>query len=270
MTHIHSFFHRLAHDEASNHTTGERVTCTVRVDNVSSIDLRRRVRNGGRLALHCPDGRLCSMCNKDCARLRHLGWRVGNLLRDGTEIVRFHARCLSPGLSFRLVADHKLGIRHHLIYLRLEELRNEGSRQVEGEWLARFFGMLRNDQSTFHTVRKEEATNVEELGCLNSRLGFLRVQMRFVKLLSSAKVCAKRAVMACNHHSARACWRVIHDLVDRLQTFTLIRSTQLLSKIIVADTSKIRSRSLGQGVLRAASCVLSSTTSDVRHLVVFD
>ena len=62
VTHIHSFFHRLAHDEASNHTAGKRITSTVRVDNVSSINLRRRVRNDGRLALHCPDGRLCSMC----------------------------------------------------------------------------------------------------------------------------------------------------------------------------------------------------------------
>lgn len=267
---IDRLLNRLAENENGDHTTGKRITSAVGVDDLLSRNLGGRVRVHLRIALYRADSRLGTVGDKHGAGHRNLAGRVGNRLRDLAQVLGLQTRGLSPALGLGLVADHELSVRKHLVDLALEELRDERCREVERERTAGILGLLGDDYGALHTVGEEEAANVEELGRVDRCLGVGRLEVRLVELLSGTKVSAQRAVVACDHDSTRASRGSLSHLVERLETLAVVGSAELLRKVIIADTAKVRSRSIGQDVLHCTRSVLSSTASDVGHLVVLD
>lgn len=83
---------------------------------------------------------------------------------------------LGVGGSLRLVADENVDVGEKLLKLDLEELGNEGSREVEDNSLAGGRSGLGDLKGRLDTVGEEEATNVEELGAVDegSDLGLAR------------------------------------------------------------------------------------------------
>lgn len=101
--------------------------------------------------------------------------------------------------------------------------------------------MLRQRQCALYAVGQEEATQVEELGRLDHSLGVSALEVVLGELLGSAKVGTQRAVVASDHHSARAGSRLRVNLVNRLQSLTVVGSTQLVRQVIAADTAQVGS-----------------------------
>ena len=270
MADIDRLLDRLAEDEAGDDTARERVTRAVGVDNVRRVDLGRVVGVRLVLALHRADRRLGAVGDEHGAGRVHLRGRVGDRLRDLTEVARLEARGLRPRLGLGLVADDQLGVGQDLVDLRLEELGNERRREVERERLAGLLGVLRDNQRALDTVGEEEAADVEELGGVDRGLGLGRVEVRLVELLSRTEVGAQRAVVLGDHHSARAGGRRVDHLVERLETLAVVCRAELLCEVVVADRTEVGRRVLREHVLRAARRVLRGAARDVGHLVVLD
>lgn len=266
MADVDRLLDRLTEDQTREHTAGERVARAVAVDNV--VDLRRGVRKGLRAVLHSTDRRLAAVRDEHGARLVDHRRLVGDRLRDLAEVARLEVGRLRPRLGLGLVADHELGVGHHGVHLRLEELRDERRREVEGEHLAGLLGVLGEHQRALHTVRQEEAAQVEVGSGLDRGLDVGRLEVRLVKLLRSTQVGAQRAVVAGDHHGARAGGHRIVHLVERLEALAFVGGAQLLREVVLADAPDVRGGVLREDVLHGARRVLRRAAGDVGHLVV--
>lgn len=139
VTSLNTLLEALARDECANESTRERITCTIRVDDL------RITKSMHREDLRCVgcitrnnDGALRAL-GDDCdtrARCIVLG-RCGEGTGDGRDIVdagKTDGASVCCGLG--LVADDDVGVGKHLLKLDLEELRDEGSGEVQYKGLS--------------------------------------------------------------------------------------------------------------------------------------
>lgn len=127
------------------------------------------------------------------------------------------------GLSLGLVADEDVDVRKDLVDLGLEELGDEGSREVHGEGLRNgkrvslvscssrrvvahllvVSGVLGKNLGRLETVGKEEPAEVVELGLLNDLLDLGSLQVLGAERLGGSKGGAEGPV------EAKDQWRIL-------------------------------------------------------------
>ena len=119
----------------------------------------------------------------------------------------------SVGLGFRLVSDENVNKRQELVDLGLEELRNEGSRQVHGEGLDREMGVSTaqwDEVSESHlfvvervlsellgrleSVSQEETTEVVDLGAFDQSLDGRGLEVSRFKVFRSSESSAEGSI----------------------------------------------------------------------------
>lgn len=160
-------------------------------------------------------------------------------------------------------------MREELLKLNLEELGDEGSREVEDDGSALAAGGLGDLEGGLAAMREEVSLDVEELCAVDERGDLGRLEVRRREHLGGTERRAQRSVVAGDHHgaSARLGRRRLH-LVCRLNTLGLVRLLERLLQIVVADRPNVRHRALGKDIGSGPSGVLSRTTRNVSHLGV--
>jgi len=114
----------------------ERVAGASSVDNLLLADRVYRERLDFVLTLHRHDRGVGAL--SDDGRplaLAVLLWQVRKVLGDGLDIVRVQVVRVGVGRGLGLVANHVIPVRRRLVERILEELRDEGCREREDEWL---------------------------------------------------------------------------------------------------------------------------------------
>lgn len=139
LTHVNGLLKRLALDNTSNETSGERVTGTVGVVDLVLLDgVYRNLLDISVTTLLCGHGNGWVGALSDDNSPRSLGVLFGcggNLLRNLLDVLGLPAMRLGECGGFGLITDDNINIGENLIERVLEELRDEGCGKVKDELL---------------------------------------------------------------------------------------------------------------------------------------
>lgn len=139
MTHVDGLVERLALDDTSDETTGERVTGTVGVVDLLLLDgVYGEFLDVSVTALLCGHGNgWVGALGEDNSpgSLAVLLGCVGKLLSNLLDVLGLPAMCLGECGGLGLVADDDVDVGEDLVERVLEELRDEGRGKVEDELL---------------------------------------------------------------------------------------------------------------------------------------
>lgn len=260
----------LPSNERSEESTRERVTRAVGVDDLLVRQLRYLEHLGGvRFSRGDDDGGVGALGEDDDTGAGGVGFgEDGDRAGDGGDVFGVgEAVGGGVGLGFGLVTEDEVGEGDDALKLSLEELGDEGGREVEGEDLASGRCLLAELLHGLDTVGEEESTNVEQLSTVDD-LGDLRGrQMRLLEHLSSTQSGDKGSVMASDDRSAGTGLLALLDLVDLIDTFAAVSGLELLGEIIVTNAAGVHDGASWEVVGSSPGSVLGSTTSNVDDLV---
>lgn len=233
------------------------------------------------------DGRVGALCeDNDALLLGVLLGQLGDLLSDlldvlGGDVVGF-GECGRLGL----VSDQDIDVRQDRVELVLEELRDEGSREVENKGLhdlACFFlqravpyhlvvlgSVLGQGQNGRHGDSQVVTTDVEDLGTLDVLPHFRLLQMVDIVEVGGSKVGAKGAVVAGDDNTTAASGCLLVIAVHCLDTSLLVDVLKRLAVLVLANAANVHGGVLGEDVLGPAGGVLGSSTSNEHGIVVLD
>merc|ERR550539_574200 len=171
--------------------------------------------------------------------------------------------------SLSLVSKDNVSIRHDRHHLVLEELDEEGGREVEAVGPVVGGTVLADLQHRVNGHREEEAGRVDHLGSLHCLPVLSIVEMLHSKVIGGVQLCHQGPVLASDEDSAPSRGELCRDLVLHIHTCLLCLRLQSLPIVVLANTPKV-----GGGVLLTenplsnADRVLCCSTSNVVNRVV--
>lgn len=167
--------------------------------------------------------------------LGQLSQLLGNL-NDviGAQVVARRVRA-----SLSLVAAGVVGVRQNAVQLLLEELGDEGRREVEHEDLVLGGSLLGEGQNGGNTDSQVVATDVVELSLLNERPDVGLLQVLNLVLVGSGEVSAHAAVVTGDDDTALAGRLRIVDTVLGVDTSLLAGLLQDLAILVLTDAADV-------------------------------
>lgn len=269
LAHVNTLSKRLALDKSTNETTSESVTSTVGVNNLSSVNgVDREVLDGGlsaslELVSGDNNGVINTLGHNDNTGALGVGLgQNSHGLGNGGHVSGLNAVRLGVGQNLRLVTNDVVPVDRGSIKGLLEELGQEGSRQVHGEDLVGLSSVLTQGLDGRGADSQVETTNVVDLGLLNKLpvLGLLK--MLELVVVSGSQISGQGAVGAVDQGSALTGRDIVVDEVVGEDTGGLVGLEQELAVLVLTDGSKVDNRLGRENVLGTTCGVLGSTTGD--------
>ena len=265
----------LSSGQGAEETSGEHVTGAVGVDNlvagelgdgvdlgvgVGRLDVGGRGRGGG----GGDEGRVGTLGDDDESRSR--GVRLGER-GEGRSDALERGVTVSSGRGVRgglaLVSDQNVDVGEERLELHLEELGDEGSRQVQDDSLAMGASTLGDLESRLDAVGQEVTLDVEVLGPVEE-LGNLGLgEVVRGELLGGSEGRHERSVVVRDKHGTGArLGRGRLDLVGGLDVLGVVGGLERLFQVVVSDRTNVRDRASGEDVLNVSKGI--AATSDCR------
>lgn len=155
------------------------------------------------------------------------------------------------GTSLSLVAAGVVGVRKNAVQLVLEELGDEGGREVQHEDLVLGGSLLSESQDGGNADCQVVTTHVVDLSLLDERPDVGLLQVVELVLVGSGKVGAHAAVVAGDDDTALAGGLSIVDTVLGVDTSLLAGLLQDLAVLVVADAANVDDGVVREQVLEA-------------------
>eukprot|EP00123_Amoebidium_parasiticum_P001337 comp12405_c0_seq1/m.7305 comp12405_c0_seq1/g.7305 ORF comp12405_c0_seq1/g.7305 comp12405_c0_seq1/m.7305 type:complete len:330 (+) comp12405_c0_seq1:559-1548(+) len=264
----HTVGNVLALRQLSQETTDKGITSSVCVDDLFLGKLLHGVLR--HRAVDTDHGRQGTLCDHN--HPRPAGVDLGqscNFQGDLLYVLVAEVVVISKGLSLRLVAEDKVPVWCSLQHGLLEELAQEGCRQVHAEDLVVLCSLFGHVQNGVRGHSQEETSHVVDAGLLDTCPVLRLLHMIDLVVVCGCKVRHKRPVgLVCDQHGAGAgggCG-VNHVVDTNLLGLGLLLHNA--AKLIVTHTAHVGGDALGKQPLGHTDGVLGGTTGDVVDLIV--
>lgn len=192
------------------------------------------------LALDGDDGGVRALGDDDGSLPgRILLGQVGDVAGDVGDVVGVEGVGVGVGAGLGLVADEVVPVGGRLVERVLEELRDEGGAEAEGEDLVVGGGLLGERQNGGHAHRQVVAADVVHRRAAHERPDVRRLQMLELVFVGGGQVRAHAAVVAGDNDAAAAGRRVRVHAVFHPQPGRLARGPEDRRIFVGTDTADV-------------------------------